>query len=242
MVYKTGLMSTHGTGKTTLAFDVAGELKKKSLKVRVIRELATLARERNIPIDQTTTLEAQAWILYRQCSAELEAKIYNYDVVICDRTVLDNYCYLLNAVGEDKFYQDLALGFSRKHPYDSLFYLPITGELNPLKPSGSGEQAGRKFSESLSDTISRYSGGKLTEMDPAACVSLLTEMNLAKEEYFKQRDPDYQFQERIDKLVTSFLSKHSIAYASLSSDYGKWVDIIVNKTLEDLEKRKSGAS
>ncbi|MFH0701791.1 MAG: AAA family ATPase [Candidatus Woesearchaeota archaeon] len=239
MVYKIGLMSTHGTGKTTLVSDVKGALKKKGLNVRVIDELSTIARERNIPIDQTTTLEAQAWILYRQCSAELEAEIYKYDVAICDRTVLDNYCYLFNAVGEDDFYLRLVLDFSKKHPYDSLFYLPIIEELNPLKPSGSGGEAGQRFITNLGRIFSKYSTDSLIEIRPADGLSLVAEMNQAREDYLKQRDPDPKFQEKIDNLLTAFLQKHSIVYTPLSLDYGKWVDIIVNKTLEDLEKRKS---
>lgn len=133
MVYEIGLVSTHGTGKTTLAYDIAAELKKKNLTIRVVAELATVARERAIPIDQKTTLEAQAWILHRQCAAELEAKIYNYDVTICDRTVLDNYCYLEKAVGARQEYRRMALEHYAAHPYDRLFYLPVVGKFSSKK-------------------------------------------------------------------------------------------------------------
>jgi thymidylate kinase len=133
MTYKIGLLSTHGTGKTTLAYDIAAELKKKNLTIRVVAELATVARERAIPIDKKTTLEAQAWILHRQCAAELEAKIYEWDVAICDRTVLDNYCYLENAVGPNSNYRKMALEHYTAHPYDCLFYLPVVGKFSPKK-------------------------------------------------------------------------------------------------------------
>ncbi len=131
--YKIGLLSTHGTGKTTLAYEIAAELKKKNYSVRVIGEIATIARERAIPIDQITTLEAQAWILHRQCSTELEAVIANWEVTICDRTVLDNYCYLENKVGPNEYYRGLALSHAQAHSYQRLFYLPIVGKFSSKK-------------------------------------------------------------------------------------------------------------
>ena len=72
MVYKIGLTSTHGTGKTSLRFDVAGALSKRGIKTIDVREVATLATHLGIPINQETTLEAQAWILHKQCTLELK--------------------------------------------------------------------------------------------------------------------------------------------------------------------------
>ncbi len=131
--YKAGLVATHGPGKTTQMYAVSAELKKRGLTVRVIGELSTLARERGIPIDQRTTREAQAWILHRQCAAELEASIYDYDVALCDRTVFDNYCYLQRAGGEDEFYRQFVLGHHQQHPYNKLFYLPLVEETDGQK-------------------------------------------------------------------------------------------------------------
>ncbi len=102
--YKIGLLSTHGTGKTALVYSIAGELKRRGIKVRPISEIATRARESGIPINQETTLAAQAWILHCQCQMELEAEMLGYEVVICDRTVLDNYVYLETAEGRSPEY------------------------------------------------------------------------------------------------------------------------------------------
>lgn len=151
MVYKIGLVSTHGTGKTTLSYNIAGLLKERKdidLSVEVIGELATYARKRAIPIDQKTTLEAQAWILHRQCAAELEAEIYKYDVAICDRTVFDNYCYLENAVGFKQNYLDMVRWHSKAHPYDCLFYLPIVGKFSPKK-----RDPDQKFQKAIDERI-----------------------------------------------------------------------------------------
>ncbi len=128
-MYKIGLMGTHGTGKTTLAHEIAAELKKRSYTVRVIAELATKARERGFPIDRETILPAQGWILLSQCAAELEAEIHGYQIAICDRTVYDNEKYLTRAVGQDHHYTALMEGHAHIHPYQALYYLPATFDL-----------------------------------------------------------------------------------------------------------------
>lgn len=125
-MYKLGLISTHCTGKTTLTYTVAGELKKQGIKVRPITEIATSAFERGFPINKNTTLESQAWIFHTQCALELEAEMYNYEVTICDRTVLDNYCYMENSLGKQKEYLDMVLNHVKLHPYNKLYLIPIT--------------------------------------------------------------------------------------------------------------------
>lgn len=190
-MYKIGFIATHGTGKTTLAWDIAAQLNKSALdpSVRVIDELSTLARERGIPIDKTTTLEAQAWILTRQVSAELGAAIYNYDVAICDRTVFDNYCYMKRKVGDNQHYLQFALGHAQQHPYNKLYYLPITEKLAP-----------------------------------------------------KKRDADPTFQAEIDSIIKKFLADYNITYTSLPlvppKERNEWVNIVVNRTLNDLKNMK----
>ncbi len=125
MSYKIGLLASHGTGKTTMAHLVAGELKRRGLRVRVIPEVATEARETGKTINEQTTLRDQAWILHVQCKYEIEAELNKYDVIICDRTVHDNYCYLANACGEQEHFVSLVLGHSKLFPYDALYYVPI---------------------------------------------------------------------------------------------------------------------
>lgn len=130
-IYKIGLISTHGTGKTTLSYIVAGELKKRGLKVKPIAEIAANALESGIPINKNTTLEAQAWILHKQCLLELEAEIYKYEVAICDRTVIDNFVYLEKATGRVNEYFELVLNHLKLYPYNRLYLLPIT--IDPIK-------------------------------------------------------------------------------------------------------------
>ncbi len=128
MLYKIGLISTHGTGKTTLAYTIAGELKKRGFKVKPLGEIATLATESGIPINRNTTLAAQAWILHKQCLMELEADIQHYEIAVCDRTVIDNYVYMENALGRKEQYLQAALDHMKANPYNRIYLIPITHE------------------------------------------------------------------------------------------------------------------
>jgi thymidylate kinase len=92
---KIALIGTHGVGKTTLAYDICALLKKASQNVDLVTEVA---RRNPFPINEATTLESQLWILHTQIADELAAA-QRAPYVICDRSVLDNYCYLVNKCG-----------------------------------------------------------------------------------------------------------------------------------------------
>ncbi|HLW99360.1 MAG TPA: AAA family ATPase [Candidatus Acidoferrales bacterium] len=92
---KLALIGTHGVGKTTLAYEICSLLKKASYNVELVTEVA---RRSPFPVNEGTTLEGQLWILHAQIAAELEAAAHAPHV-ICDRSVLDNYAYLVNKFG-----------------------------------------------------------------------------------------------------------------------------------------------
>ena len=96
---KIGLTGTHGIGKTSLAYALVGELKSRGIKAGMIREFV---RECPLPAgtEENNSAEAQAWILARQVAEEIEAAS-RFDVVVCDRTVIDNYAYFIWA--KEKF-------------------------------------------------------------------------------------------------------------------------------------------
>ncbi len=130
MVYKICLVSTHGTGKTSLAASIEGELKRRSVEAKYLGEIATKAKERGLPINRETTLEAQLWIIHSQFRDELfysQQRLTppNYQALICDRGP-DNYCYLKHNLGKDDEYAlNITLGHLRKFPYDQIYLLPI---------------------------------------------------------------------------------------------------------------------
>ncbi len=92
---KLALIGTHGVGKTTLAYEICSLLKKAHQNVELVTEVA---RQSPFPVNAATTLEGQLWILHAQIAAELDAA-RRAPQVICDRAVLDNYCYLVNKFG-----------------------------------------------------------------------------------------------------------------------------------------------
>jgi thymidylate kinase len=92
---KLALIGTHGVGKTTLAYETCSLLKKADYNVELVTEVA---RQSPFPVNAATTIEGQFWILHAQIAAELDAA-RRAPHVICDRAVLDNYCYLVNKFG-----------------------------------------------------------------------------------------------------------------------------------------------
>ena len=94
---KIAFIGTHGVGKTTLCYGLAARLKRRDLALDIVHEVA---RRCPLPINAETTSAAQRWILHTQIAEECVATA-RYPVVICDRSVLDNYVYFLLAAGSD---------------------------------------------------------------------------------------------------------------------------------------------
>jgi len=92
---KIAFIGTHGVGKTTLCFELAAALKRLDLSVDLVKEVA---RGCPLPINRDTTDDAQNWILHTQVAREIELSDA-FDVIVCDRAVLDNYAYMVQAAG-----------------------------------------------------------------------------------------------------------------------------------------------
>lgn len=116
---KIAFIGSHGVGKTTLCFDLASRLKRLDLPVDLVKEVA---RSCPLPINRETTLEAQAWILHSQVAYEIAAA-NQYEVVVCDRSVLDNYAYLVHRAGRRPEYEAVVEHWVKT--YDGLFKVPI---------------------------------------------------------------------------------------------------------------------
>ena len=116
---KIAFIGTHGVGKTTLCYDLASRLKRQDRIVDLVQEVA---RGCPLPINRDTTLQAQAWILHTQIAQELAASA-QHGIVICDRSVLDNYAYLVHQAGRRAEYDALVRQWVTT--YDHLFKVPI---------------------------------------------------------------------------------------------------------------------
>ena len=122
---KIAFIGTHGVGKTTLCYGLASRLKRRDVSIEVVHEVA---RRCPLPINEETSVAAQSWILHTQIAEELVAQA-RYPVVICDRSVLDNYVYLLLAAGRREGLDRLMESWIRT--YDLLVHVPIVELLSP---------------------------------------------------------------------------------------------------------------
>jgi len=122
---KVAFIGSHGVGKTTLCYGLAARLKIRDVAVEVVHEVA---RRCPLPINEETSVAAQSWILHSQIAEELVAQA-RYPAVICDRSVLDNYVYLLLAAGRQAALEPLIEAWTRG--YDLLVHVPIVEQLNP---------------------------------------------------------------------------------------------------------------
>jgi len=100
---KIAFMGSHGVGKTTLCYELAASLKRLDLSVDLVKEVA---RRCPLPINRDTTRDAQLWILHTQIAEEIALEPA-YDYIVCDRAILDNYAYLVNASGRQPELEDL---------------------------------------------------------------------------------------------------------------------------------------
>ena len=116
---KIAFVGTHGVGKTTLCYELAAWMKRREARVDMVREVA---RRCPLPINRETTLDAQSWILHTQIAEEI-ALASQQDVVICDRSVLDNYAYLVHRLGPQPVLDELVALWMRT--YTHLFKVPI---------------------------------------------------------------------------------------------------------------------
>jgi hypothetical protein len=117
--FKVALIGSHGVGKTTLCFGLAARLKERDVSLDVVHEVA---RRCPLPINEETGVASESWILHNQIAEELIA-MARYPVVVCDRSALDNYVYLLLAAGVQPGLEALVDWWMST--YDLLVHVPI---------------------------------------------------------------------------------------------------------------------
>lgn len=119
---KIALIGTHGTGKTTLAYELTAELKKMGINATMCTEVA---RRCPLPINRGGSFRGQLWIVVTQIKEEIEAE-KDYDFIICDRSVLDSYAYT-QYVAPQQAADVWPLVKEHIKTYDFLFKTPIIG-------------------------------------------------------------------------------------------------------------------
>jgi nicotinamide riboside kinase len=144
LALKLALIGTHGVGKTTLAYEICSLLKKAGHSVELVTEVA---RQSHFPVNAATTLDAQLWILHAQIAAELEAA-RRAPHVVCDRSVLDNYCYLVNKFGRQPQLEPWLAWWM--NTYDLLVGVPLLAE--GITPDGFRSED-REFQKRIHDLL-----------------------------------------------------------------------------------------
>src|SRR6185436_16393496 len=128
-LFKVALVGTHGVNKTTIAYELAGLLKRRGKTVELLTEIA---RECPFPLNERASREAYHWIIARQVQLEIE-KSPRADILVCDRAVLDNYAYYIRRYGDSGQEAEALGSYCRAwmNTYDLLVRLPITQQLAP---------------------------------------------------------------------------------------------------------------
>ena len=122
---KVAFIGTHGVGKTTLCYELAGALKRDDINVDLVKEVARLSP---LPVNRQTSLEAQTWILSAQVAEEIRSAS-RHPVVLCDRSALDNYAYMAFSCGRQKPVESFVRWWMKT--YDLLFKVPIVEAPSP---------------------------------------------------------------------------------------------------------------
>lgn len=128
-MFKVALVGTHGVNKTTIAYELAGVLKRRGKTVELLTEIA---RECPFPLNDQGTPEAYQWVIARQIQLELE-KAPRAEILVCDRAVLDNFAYYVRRFDclSEECEALRAYCYSWMNSYDLLVRLPITHRLTP---------------------------------------------------------------------------------------------------------------
>lgn len=120
---KIALIGTHRIGKTTVLYELAAELKKKGFNVGILEEVV---RDCPLPVNEEATEASQKWIVFTQIARELALE-NTYDILLCDRSVLDDYAYYFNKFGKNEILEHVVKDHLKT--YSFLFKLPFRTDL-----------------------------------------------------------------------------------------------------------------
>lgn len=117
---KIAIIGTHGVGKTTLAYQIASEAKRRGKNAIVINEVA---RRCPFPLNEHFDPDGAHWIITSQINRELDAKAQKTEMIVCDRSAYDPVCYL-QARGYDveDFLNLEGFAYEWMKTYDHIFY------------------------------------------------------------------------------------------------------------------------
>jgi len=169
---KIALIGTHGTGKTTMTYDLIANLKKEGYNSDLLQEVA---RSCPLPINESTTKEAQEWIIYSQYIKELELEKPN-QILICDRSIIDGYVYYRNKFGRNSTLEKFVKEKSKT--YKEIFRVPMREEL--LKDDGF-RSTNKLFQQKIDGEFDRVIGS--LKIESKEYTSLESALDIIKSSY-----------------------------------------------------------
>lgn len=121
-MYKIAIIGTHGTGKSTLTYHLAGLYKAMGLNAKVVQEVA---RACPFPLNSKMDANGAMWIHVAHVKKELDAIAQGCEVLICDRSALDSFLYLKKQTKIwKKTWQEMCRSaISWMSTYDQLIYV-----------------------------------------------------------------------------------------------------------------------
>lgn len=129
---KIGITGSNNTGKTTLAYKLATLFRVNSRRAEIAHESVRCCP---LGTKSQASIESQIWIIGNQIKME-EELCASEDIVICDKTVVDTYCYGLwafkkNSSHYNKKKLEVLQGLTQSwiKTYDLIFYLPISDKI-----------------------------------------------------------------------------------------------------------------
>lgn len=149
---KVGVIGAQGSGKTTLLNALSHRLADLGYEVAVLHEAARLCP---YELNREGSEEGQAWIFAKQLMMEAESA--GFQIVLVDRTPLDQLAYIDALVKRERASKDFAgryIGMSMfwMPTYDVLLYLPP--EIAPQDDGVRDPDVG--YQKEIDDTIRAY--------------------------------------------------------------------------------------
>jgi deoxyadenosine/deoxycytidine kinase len=125
---KIAVTGVQGSGKTTLVKALGAMCWERDSTVKLVDEVA---RDSPLPINEDATVLSQNYLFAEQLSRETVAECGDFDIVICDRSIIDSmvyYAYMLREHPEYNhayFYPLLDVAQAHMATYDIVARLPL---------------------------------------------------------------------------------------------------------------------
>ena len=123
---KIAIIGTHGTGKTTLAYRLCSEAKKRGKNAIILNETA---RSCPFPINEGSSLDGFLWMTGTQLAKEQLAVAHKSDFIVCDRSVIDHVAYVPLKFANGKIFDYMSYAcIAWLDTYDKIFWVVPTSK------------------------------------------------------------------------------------------------------------------